>query len=35
MQKLLTLRRWLGLRLIVLGMRVYGGRLSWRLTGEL
>jgi hypothetical protein len=35
MKKLSTFRRWLGLRLIMLGMRVYGGRVSWRLSGDL
>jgi hypothetical protein len=35
MQKLSPIRRWVGLRLISLGMRVYGGRLYWRLSGKL
>jgi len=28
-------RRFLGLRLIQLGMHIYGGRLTWHLSGKL
>jgi hypothetical protein len=35
MQKVVALRRWLGIRIVALGMRVYGWRVSWRLSGDL